>query len=88
MNQISEETRFMAKYKIETIDDLKKFSKNNYQEYSLLMGKRENLWKRYHRAKSEEDKYKILIETNDIQPKIKELRNYDKYCKDIKKRQS
>ena len=50
------------------------------------MSKRENLWKRYHRAKSEEGKSKILIEINDIQPKIKELRNYDKYCKDIKKR--
>lgn len=42
------------------------------------MGKRENLWKRYHRAKTEEDKSKILTEINDIQPKIKELRKYDK----------
>ena len=32
------------------------------------------------------DKFKILTEINDIQPKINELRNYDKYCKDIKER--
>ena len=47
------------------------------------MGKRENFWKRYRRAKTEEDKSKILAEINDIQPKIKELRKYDKYCKTI-----
>ena len=64
-------------------EDLEYFSKTNYEEYKNLMGKRENLWKKYHRTKSEEDKSKILTEINDIQPKIKELRKYDKYCKDI-----
>ena len=45
---------------------------------------RENLLKKYRRAKTEEDKSKILAEINDTQPKIKELRKYDKYCKNIK----
>ena len=76
----------MANNNIETKEDLEYFSKTNYEEYRKLMGKRENLWKRYNRAKSEEDKSKILTEINDIQPKIKELRKYDKYCKDIKER--
>ena len=48
-----------------------------------IMGKRETLWKRYNRAKSEEIKSKILTEINNIQPKIKELRKYDKYYEDI-----
>ena len=82
----SEQVRFMANNNIETKEDLEYFSKTNYEEYRKLMGKRENLWKKYHRAKSEEDKFKILTEINDIQPKINELRNYDKYCKDIKER--
>ena len=86
MNQISEETRFMVKNNIETIDDLKEFSKNNYQEYSLLMSKRENLWKQYHRAKNEEDKSKILTEINNIQPLIKELRKLKNYCNNIEER--
>ena len=47
------------------------------------MGKRENLWKKYHRAKTEEQKSEILTEINNIQPTIRELRKYDKYCKDI-----
>ena len=86
MNQISEETRFMVKNNIETIDDLKAFSKNIYQEYSSLMSKRENLWKRYHRAKTEEDKSKILAEINSIQPSIKELRKLKIYCNNIEQR--
>ena len=58
----------------------------NYDEYKNLIGKKENLWKQYHKIKPEGDKSKILSEINDIQPKIKELRKYDKYCKSIGKR--
>lgn len=50
------------------------------------MRKRENLWKRYHRTKTENGKSEILAEINDIKPKIKELRTLDNYCKEIKKR--
>ena len=60
--------------------------KSNYEEYRKLIGKRETLWKRYRRAKTKEDKSEILAEINNIQPVIKELRKYDKYCKDIKDR--
>lgn len=83
LDEYSEQVRFMANNNIETKEDLEYFSKTNYEEYRKLMGKRENLWKRYHRAKSEEVKSKILTEINDIQPKIKELRKYDKYCEKI-----
>ncbi len=86
LDSFSEQTRFMVDNKIETIEDLDNFAKNNYNEYSNLMGKRENLWKRYHRAKTEDKKSEILTEINDIQPKIKELRKLDNYCKEIRKR--
>ena len=76
----------MINNKIETIEDLEEFAKNNYEEYQNLMGKRENLWKRYHRAKTEDKKSEILAEINGIQPQIKELRKLDNYCKEIKKR--
>jgi len=76
----------MVSNKIETKEDLESFEKNNYEEYRRLLGKRENLWKRYHRTKSEEDKSKILAEINSIQPTIKELRKYDNYCKEIRNR--
>ena len=86
LDEYSKQVRFMANNNIETKEDLEYFSKTNYEEYRKLMGKRENLWKRYYRAKSEEVKSEILTKINDIQPKIKELREYDKYCKDIFKR--
>lgn len=86
LNEYSEQIKFMASNKIETKEDLDNFVETNYEEYKNLMGKREILWKRYRRAKTEEDKSEILAEINDIQPKIKELRKYDKYCKEIKKR--
>lgn len=86
LNEYSEQVRFMATNKIETKEDLDNFAKTNYEEYKNLMGKRENLWKKYHRAKTEEQKSEILTEINNIQPTIRELRKYDKYCKDIAKR--
>lgn len=86
LDSFSEQTRFMVANKIETKKDLELFAENNYEEYRNLMGKRENLWKRYHRAKTEENKSKILSEINFIQPKIKELRKIDNYCKEIRKR--
>lgn len=50
------------------------------------MEKIENLLNQNHKTKSNEDKSKILSEINDIQPKIKELRKYYRYCKNIKER--
>lgn len=69
-----------------TKEDLDNFVKSNNEQLSELKGKRENLWKKYHRAKTEDKKNEILDEINDIQPKIKELNKYDKYCKEIIKR--
>lgn len=76
----------MIDNKIETIEDLESFTKNNYEKYTNLRGKRKNLWKRYHRAKTDNKKSEILAEINAIQPKIKELCKLDGYCKEIKKR--
>ena len=76
----------MVSNKIETNEDLEEFAKNNYEELGILKSKRENLWKQYHRAKTEDKKSKILTEINGIQSQIKELRKLDNYCKEIKKR--
>jgi len=86
LESFSKQTEFMVENKIETKEDLELFVENNYEEYRNLMGKRENLWKQYHRAKTEDKKSEILAEINSIQPTIKELRKYDNYCKEIRKR--
>ena len=61
----------MHERNIVTKEDLNSFVKNNSDELSELKGMRENLWKRYHRTKTEEKQTQILAEINDIQPKIK-----------------
>ena len=86
LEQISKQVRFIHEKNIVTKEDLDNYSKNNPDELSELKGKRENLWRRYHRAKTEDKQTQILAEINDIQPKIKELYKYDKYCKEITKR--
>lgn len=86
LEQFSQQVRFMHEKNIVTKEDLDNYSKNNSDELSELKGKRENLWRRYHRAKTEDKQTQILAEINDIQPKIKELYKYDKYCKEITKR--
>ena len=86
LEQTSQQVRFMQEKNIVTKENLDKFAKNNYEELSELKGKRENLWRKYHRTKTENKQTQILAEINDIQPKIKELYKYDKYCKEITKR--
>ena len=86
LEQISQQVRFMHEKNIVTKEDLDNFANNNSDELSKLKGIRENLWKKYHRARAEEKRTQILAEINDIQPKIKELYKYDKYCKEITKR--
>ena len=86
LEQTSQQVRFMHEKNIVTKGDLDNFAKNNSDELSELNGIRENLWKRYNRAKTEDKQTQILAEINDIQPKIKELYKYDKYCKKITKR--
>jgi len=86
LEQFSQQVRFMHEKDTVTKEDLDNFAKNNSNELIELKGTRENLWKRYHKAKSEDKQTQILAEINDIQPKIKELYKYDKYCKEITKR--
>lgn len=86
LEQTSQQVRFMHEKNIVTKEDLDDFAKNNSDELSKLKGIRENLWKRYHRAKTEDKQNEILTGINNIQPKIKELYKYDKYCKEIIKR--
>ena len=76
----------MHENNIVTKDDLDNFAKSNNKQLSELKGKREKLQKRYHRVKTEDKQNEIPAETNDIQPKIKALNKYNKYCKEIKKR--
>ena len=45
---------YMKRILFITKEALDNFAKNNYNEFSELKSTRENLWKRYHRVKTEE----------------------------------
>ena len=51
----------MHEKNIVTKEDLDNFVKNNSNELSKLKGKRENLWKRYHRQRLKIRKMKYLL---------------------------
>ncbi len=46
--------------------DLDNFAKSNNKLLSELKSKRENLWERYHKVKTEDKQNEILTEINDI----------------------
>lgn len=86
LDQISEETRFMVNNKIETLEELLSFKEQNSIKLAELVSKKANLWKKYKRAKTEDDKVKIYDEIEELQPQIKELYNNRRYCDGIYKR--
>ena len=86
LDQISEETRFMVNNKIETLEDLLSFKEQNSIKLAELVSNRANLWRKYKRSKTEDDKVKIYNEIEELQPQIKELYNNRRYCDIIYKR--
>ena len=86
LDQISEETRYMVNNKIETLEELLSFKEQNSIELQELVSNRANLWRKYKRAKTEDDKVKIYNEIEGLQPQIKELYNNRRYCDGIYKR--
>ena len=88
LDQISKETEFMVVNNIETLEALLSFKEQNSIKLQELVSKRANLWRKYKRAKSEDDKVKIYEEIELLQPLIKELYNNRRYCDGIYKRSS
>ena len=86
LDQISEETSFMVNNKIETLEDLLSFKEQNSIKLEELVSKRANLWRKYKRAKKEDDKVKIYDKIEKLQPQIKELYSNRRYCIGIFKR--
>lgn len=76
----------MVNNKIETLEELLSFKEHNSIKLQELFSKRANLWKKYKRAKAEDDKVKIYKEIEELQPQIKELYNNRGYCGGIYKR--
>jgi len=86
LDEISRETEFMVTNNIETLENLLSFKEQNSIKLAELVSKRANLWRKYKRTKTEDDKVKIYSEIEGLQPQIKELYNNRRYCDGIYKR--
>lgn len=86
MNDISKQTRLLVSNKIETQEQLLFYKENLNIDIKDLTTKRENLWKKFKRAKNDNEKLSIRYEIDDITRKLKPKKENLKLCKDIEKR--
>ena len=86
MDEYSNQAKFLAKYKINTEQGLFDFKKSAYDKINPLKSKRENLWKKHKRAKTEAEKKSIENQIAEISKKITPLAEKIKHCDNIQSR--
>ena len=79
-------TQFLARYNINTSQELLEFEKLTYEKVNPLKSKRENLWKKRKRAKTDEEKQAIENEIVEISKQITPIVEEIKHCNNIMKR--
>ncbi len=86
MDQFSNSARFLSKYKITTLTEVRKYKTNAITEIKELKSKRENLWKRHKQIKTDEEGQFICSEIQKLATKINELNENIKLCDFIENR--
>ena len=80
MDEFSNSVRFLSKYKITTLTEVRKYKTNATTEINELKSKRENLWKRHKQIKTDEEGQFICSEIQKLATKINELNENIKLC--------
>lgn len=86
MDEYSNQAKFLAKYKINTEQELSNFQKSPYNKINPLKSERENLWKKHKRAKTEAEKKTIENQITEISKKITPLAEEIRHCDNIQSR--
>ncbi len=86
MDEYSNQARFLANNNINTEQELLDFEKSAYERVNPLKSKRENLWKKHKRAKTNEEKQGIENEIIEISKQITPITEEIKLCNNIMKR--
>lgn len=86
MNEISKQTRLLVGNKIETYEQLLLYKENLKTNIQELSSKREYLWKKIKRAKTDEEKVLIRSEIDRITQLLSSVQQKKKLCDDIEKR--
>lgn len=86
MKDISKENRLLARTGIQTLKELQDYKKIYMEKRKELDGKRENLWKRYNRAKDFEIKQEIYLEIQNLSQELKFIKEEVRLVEEIEKR--
>ena len=86
MDEYSNQARFLARYNINTEQELLDFEKSSYEKVNPLKSKRENLWKKRKRAKTDEEKQAIENEIVEISKQITPIVEEINQCNNIMQR--
>ena len=86
MDKISNEAEFLHKTGIQTEQELFAYKSSSITNKNELKSKRANLWKKYHRAKTESEKQEILQTINELTKEIDKLKYEQEMIEDIESR--
>ena len=86
MDEFSNQARLLARYNINTNQELLDFEKAAYERVNPLKSKRENLWKKHKRAKSDDEKQIIENEIIQISKQITPITEEIRLCNNIQQR--
>ena len=86
MESISNEARFLCKTGIQTSQELLSYKSSSITKKNELKSKREYQWRKYKRAKTDEEKQKIKENINEITKEIEELSKTEKMIENIESR--
>ena len=86
MDEFSNQARFLARYNINTDQDLLEFEKLAYEKVNPLKSKRENLWKKHKRTKTNVEKQAIENEIIQISKQITPITEEIRHCNNILQR--
>lgn len=69
-NMIFEELNFLSRHRFKSINEIKDYKVNFESQLPKLKGKREDLWRKYHKTTNENDKITIKNEINKLTEEI------------------
>ena len=82
-NMIFEELNFLARNSFKSIKKVEEYKVNLEKQLPELKGKREDLWRKYHRATNEDDRNMIKKEINELTEKIDTITTQKNACNRI-----
>jgi len=82
-NMIFEELNFLARNSFKSIKEVEEYKVNLEKQLPELKGKREDLWRKYHRATNENDRNIIKKAIDELTEKIDTITAQKNACKRI-----